>query len=338
MKVRVDAYIGERQGFDTAFLERRQTWLPYTGVYLEFILKGVYHQRVDFAVTSSDESAIMVSRHSWNRFFLNIQRSGDVSFKLTQNEDVIIEKTLHFSVVDIDIPLLFSIPTLFQYSISDIRFFANRLAENLVNGTRFDLFTTRFMENLANTAFQFEGSSLWRLLELVLSILTERGIVVFITPFNRGTGYSIDFVKKLRDSLFWLMERAMKFRIVWDLCEGLRRKELEATVDAILGRFKQDVHLAVASSCFQRIGGEGFSYNFREFKETSEISPNEKGVKIAQYRGRPDYFAVRKFSEKAARLNWGTEYTFRPFGNHLRKVQYSLSRALSHGYEDSKRK
>ena len=41
---------------------------------------------------------------------------------------------------------------------SEIRFFANRLAENLNNGTRFILFTTQHLEYLNHLDFEFKNA------------------------------------------------------------------------------------------------------------------------------------------------------------------------------------
>jgi len=336
MKVRVDVYVGDKNEFDTSFLERRTHWLPYTGIYLEFILKGVYDEKLDFQVTSSAPEAILVSRHSWNRFFLNIQGTGSVEFAVIRDGKSCIEKTLDFDVVNSDVPLLFSVPSLVSFPISDVRFFANRLSENLVNGTRINLFTAKQLETLMQCEFKLDDSVLWRLLELIFSILTERGLVVFLSPFNSEMGYPLEMLQKLREVLFWCVERGMKFRIVWDLCSGLRKRELESMIDALVGRFGHDISLAVSPECINKVGGEGFSHIFKEFKDKADIPENERGVKIARYQGKADYYGLRSFTRRAATSGWGTEYLYLNPNKHLRKIRYSLSRALYQGYQDTK--
>lgn len=339
MKIRVDAYLGERNKFDTDFLERRKEWLPYTGIYLELILKGVYYQRVDFRVTSGDERGILINQYSWNRFFLNVQDSGSVKFELLDKGKVLIEKEINFNVVKVDVPLMFSLPSLFTYPVSDIRFFANRLAENLNNGTRFVLFTSRHLENLNNMNYQFKDGSHWRLCELIFSILTERGLVIFITPFSDEIPYSLTSLPQYKDALLWYMERSEKFRVVWDLTSGFRDKDRSALVDSVSGRFGANLPLIVSETMFNKLGGEGFSYCRKGFKLKDTVPQNDRGVKIAScLSSQADYFSLRQFARGAVKSGWGVEFICADNGRSLRNIRYSFGRALYQGYCDVQEK
>jgi len=336
MKIRVDVYLGDESKFDTEFLEKRGQWLPYTGIYLEFILKGMFRERVDFRITSSNEEDILVNQHSWNRFFLNIQNSGSVKFELLKGEECLTEKTLEFDVVKTEVPLLFSVPNLFGYHVSDIRFFANRLAENLNNGTRFILFTAQHLEYLNQLDFEFKNAeSHLRLCELVFSILTERGLVVFITPFSEEVPYLLKALPKYKNALLWYMEKSKKFRIVWDLSSGLRDREMSSFVDSVTGRFGRDIPLVVSENMFDKIGGEGFSYFKKGFELKEAIPQNERGVKIAScVSDRADYYALRRFAGQAVKSGWGVEHVCADPGRSLRNIRYSFGRALYQGYMD----
>lgn len=336
MRVRANVFFGDTSYFDTTFLERRDYWLPYTGVYLEFVVKGINNKNLDFRVTSSDGEAISISRHSWNRFFLNIQGSGSISFELLEGEKVKVAKQVSFEVVSAEVPLLYSLLFLFKFPVADIRFFANRLSENLVNSTRFILFTPKCTESLVSSRFTLE-SPLWRLYELIFSILTERGITVYVTPFHFQGVYSLDLVKKLKETLLGFMDRSKKFRIVWDFSSGLREKELGGLVDSVVSRFERDIPLMVSSQMYNRLGGEGFCHGVESFGLEEAIPLNEKGVKIARLKGEraPDFYTLRVFSQKAREAGWGTECVYPFSGKSLRLVPYSLSRALYRGYCDA---
>lgn len=340
MKIRVDAYLGEINKFDAEFLERRKQWLPYTGIYLELTLKGIYHNKVDFRVTSSDEKSILINQYSWNRFFLNVQDSGSVKFELLDKDKILIEKVISFDVVKVDVPLMFSLPSLFTYPVSDIRFFANRLAENLNNGTRFVLFTSRHLESLNNMNYQFKDGSHWRLCELIFSILTERGIVIFITPFSDEVPYLLTSLPKYKDILLWYMERSEKFRVVWDLTSGFREKERSALVDSVSGRFGNDLSLVVSETMFDKLGGEGFSYFRKSFKLKDTVPQNDRGVKIAScLPSQTDYASLRQFAGGAVKSGWGVEFICTDNDRRsLRNVRYSFGRALYQGYCDVQEK
>jgi hypothetical protein len=340
MKIRVDVYVGDESKFDTEFLEKRKQWLPYTGIYLEFILKGMFEEQVDFRITPSDKESILVNKHSWNRFFLNIQGSGSVKFELLKGDKCLTEKTIEFDVVKIEVPLLFSLSNLFNHHISDIRFFANRLAENLNNGTRFVLFTTQHLEYLNQLDFEFKNAeSHLRLCELVFSILTERGLTVFITPFSEEVPYLLKALPKYKNALLWYMEKSKKFRIVWDLSSGLRDKEMNSFVDSAVGRFGRDIPLVVSKNVFGKLGGEGFSYFKKEFELKEVIPQNERGIKIASYSsGKADYYALRRFAEQAVESGWGVEYICTDPGRSLHNIRYSFGRALYQGYLDARSK
>lgn len=336
MKVRVDVCVGQDLSaeIDTAFLEKRESWLPGTGIYLEFILKGIYNESFDFKV-ESDTPEILVTRHSWNRFFINIQQSGNVDFKLVQKGTVLGEKAVRFKVAALELPLLFSCPDLLCSPVSDIRFFANRISENLVNGTRFSLFTTKNLEGLRSLKLE-PPAQFWKVYELILSILTERGLKVYITPFDYRTLYSLDVIAELKPLLFQYIEKSAKFRIVWDFSSGIRRKELGGLIDGIVGHFGSDVKMALRADMFAKVGGEGFAQSFVEFRLQDKIPTNERGVKIARIKDyTKDYFVVREFTKMAVSSGWGVEVAPRFDTRDLKKIQYSLSRSLYMGYCDA---
>lgn len=135
MKVRVDCYVGENARVDISFLEKRKLWLPFTGIYLEFLLKGAYQKQVDFEIVSPSEN-VTIARHAWNRFFVNVQQSETVEFKVSVDGKETISQPYTFNVADVDVPLMFSVLNLFTYPVSDVRFFANRLSENIVNSSK----------------------------------------------------------------------------------------------------------------------------------------------------------------------------------------------------------
>jgi len=340
VKVHIDTFLGEEGNyFDTSFLQKRKSWLPHTGIYLEFILKGLYDQRIDFKL-STGSSGILIKRHSWNRFFLNIKDSGIVVFELIREGKPFMKSEVSFDVVNIEVPLLLSVPSLLKYSISEIRYFANRLSENLVNGTRFVLFSSSFLDDFSKNNCELKEDSVYlRLFELVLSILTERGIIAFVSPFDLEVPYTLSLIQDLKKALLFVMEKEKKFRIVWDLSTGLRKREQESLVDSVFHKLGREVPLVVSQNCFSKLGGEGFCYYIQKVKQEEIVPQNEKGVKVAQFSGKsPDFYSLRSFSQRMTKLNWGVEYVC-PVekGVNLKKLQYSLGKALSQGYFDVER-
>lgn len=334
MKVRVDCYLGDSPHIDISFLERRNRWLPFTGIYLEFLLKGGYEEQVDFQIEPQNAD-IVVSRHSWNRFFLNVQKSGDVHFKVNIGGKSVITQPFKFSVVDTKVPLLFSVLNLFSYPVTDVRFFANRLSENIVNGTRIHLFTPISLERLSGDNFAF-NESYWKLYELLFSILTERGIVVYISPFGQRVPYPLSLLEKLKPVLWEMMKRGSKFRLVWDFSEGLRKKELGSFVDSMLHRFSNDIPVVLQNNMVDKVGGEGYSYQFFNVKRGDSLELNEKGIKIARVQEKiSDFYQLRRFVVNAVKSNYGVEYVYYPKAKSLHDMHFSLSRALYLGYEDA---
>lgn len=336
MRIRGDVYLGDNPRIDISFLKRRKSWLPHTGIYLEFLLRGVYQKQVDFQIVSPNDG-VTVTRHAWNRFFLNVQHTETVEFVVTVGDKVVIKEPFMFQVAELDVPLMFSVLNLFGYSVSDVRFFANRLSENLVNSTRIQYFSPKTMENLAQMGFE-PGESYWRLYELLFSILTERGIVVYITPFGQRVPYPLEFLEKLKPILWEIIERSSKFRLVWDFSEGLRRKELSGFVDSTVHRFKNDVPLVVRKDMIAKVGGEGFSHQFENVRLNVKLNPNEKGTKILRLRESvSDFYVLRQFVSEAVKNGYGVEYVYYPKAKSLHNMHYSLSRALFLGYTDAKK-
>jgi len=335
MKVRVDVCLGQDlPEIDLSFLTRRETWLPGTGIYLEFNLKGTYTEGYDFKV-ESDVPEVVVTKYSWNRFFINIQQSGIVTFSVVQKGVVVVSKEITFKVSVISVPLIYSVNDLLCSSVADIRFFANRLADNTINGTRFSLFTTRNLEGLCSMNLQ-PNPAFWRIYELILSILTERGLKVYITPYDYRTLYTFSLITSLKDIMLGYMDRSAKFKVVWDMSSGLRKKELGSTIDIITNRFGKDIKLAVRADMFNKVGGEGFAQSFVEFRLKDRVPGNDRGIKIARIKDiTRDYFAIRTFAKQAVENGWGVEYSPRYEGHDLRKIQYSLSRAMYIGYLDA---
>lgn len=335
MRVRVDVYVGDDCRLDASFLERRETWLPNTGVYLEFMLKGRYDKQINFDVKPQDGN-IVVDRHSWNKFFVNVQGSDSIDFVVTEGGKPLISHPYRFNVVDIKVPLMFSILKLMsEYSVSDVRFFANRLSENMVNATRVQLFTLKNMERFAKHGFDVSDTG-WKLYELLFSILTERGISVYVSPFGQRVPYPLDFLESLKPVLWFAMERGTKFNLVWDFSDGLRKKELGGFVDGAVKRFGNDVPLVVRNDMVQKVGGEGFSYSFWNVKMDDHLHPNERGVKILRIRETiSDFFLFRKFVADAVSKGYGVEYVFYPKTTNLHRMHYSMSRTLFLGYQDA---
>ncbi|MBA7651332.1 hypothetical protein ES703_59151 [subsurface metagenome] len=196
------------------------------------------------------------------------------------------------------------------------------------------------MEYLNQLDFEFKNAeSHLRLCELVFSILTERGLTVFITPFSEEVPYLLKALPKYKSALLWYMERSKKFRIVWDLSSGLRDKEISSFVDSAVGRFGRDIPLVVSKNMFGKLGGEGFSYFKKEFELKEAIPQNERGVKIASCSSdKADYYALRRFADQAVRSGWGAEYICIDPGRSLRNIRYSFGRALYQGYRDARSK
>lgn len=337
MKIRVDVCINEGNVvIDSSFLERRKLWLSGMGVYLEFILKGEYFTAFDFEVVSSGEG-IVVSRHSWNRFFLNIKSVASVIFRVKARNQVVSEKEIKFDVVSTDIPLLFSIPYLCKYPMTDIRFFANRLSENLVNGTRFNLFTPKVLNYLSKVEMSPEPD-FWKMHELILSILTERGLSVYISPFDEGTPYTIPMIKAFKSVLFEYAERNLKFNLVWDLSGGIWKKGIIGVTDSFYSKFGHNIRIATSPEMVQSLGGEGFVQVFIKGDMRAEMDKNETGVKILRiFTLGMDFFELRKFASSLVDLNWGLECVMKEDYHTVKRIQYSLGNAMYKGYLDSKK-
>jgi len=338
VKVRADVFLGEDSRIDLAFLEQRDAWLPGTGIYLEFILKGIYHEKINFMV-QGEEDEILVSRYSWNRFFLNLRKSGKVKFAVIEGDNVVVEKEMFFKIENIDVPIVYSVANLLSHSVADIRYFANRLSENLVNTTRFTLFTPSFLErtsvkgNLTKDFFKFY--------EMIFSILTERGISLIVSPYG-DIVYALDFIKDAGKEVLWeFVDIGKKYNIVWDFTAGLRAKELGGLVDSVWSRFQEDARYAVYSNIMDKVGGEGFAYLIESF-DLNEVPPeNEKGVKIARLPKRvvqyeSSFYKLRQFTRRAVEKNWGVELCLDIPFRQLRQAKYSLGRALVRGYKDAR--
>lgn len=336
MRVRVDVYVGDERRLDISFLEKREQWLPFTGVYLEFMLKGTYDKQINFELIPRSGN-VFVTRHSWNRFFVNVQDTDTLKFVVTEAGLPVLESEYTFNVMSIKVPLMFSVLNLFSnHTVSDVRFFANRLSEHLVNGTRVQFFTPKVLEKLAQLKFSV-SDSYWRFYELLFSILTERGLRVYVTPFGHRVPYPLPFLEKLKPILWDGMERCKKFKIVWDFSEGLRKKELGGFIDGSMSRFGNDVPLVVHPDMYDRVGGEGYSHSFLNVKLSDTLNPNEKGVKIARIRDtNVDFFALRRFVACAVEMGYGVEYLSYPRTYNLHRMHYSISRALYLGYVDGK--
>lgn len=334
MKVRADVYLGEDNRIDLDFLEKRSAWLPGTGIYLEFILKGIYDKKINFVV-KGDKEEILISRYTWNRFFLNLRQSGKVNFMIMEGDEVVTAKELFFKVVEIDVPIVYSVTNLLSHPVSDIRYFANRLSENLVNTTRFILFTPSFLERV--TSKGIVTKEFLKFYEMIFSILTERGISLIISPYG-DIIYTLDFIKDAGKEVLWqFVDMGKKYNIVWDFTSGLRAKELGGLVDSVWGHFQEDVKYAVFDNMVERVGGEGFSYLIKNFNYKETPPENEKGVKIARLSQlSTNFYTLRMFANRAVLNNWGVELcTEVPF-RQLRRIKYSLGKALVQGYKDAR--
>ena len=332
MKVRVDCYLGEDNRIDLSFLEQRKAWLPGTGIYLEFILKGIYNKSINFKVEGGRDE-VLVSRYSWNRFFLNLKKSGDVSFTVLMDGEEVVEKTMHFNVVNIEVPLVLSVPNLLIHPVADVRYFANRLSENLINTTRFVLFTPGLLEKHGGSP----SKEFFKFYEMLFSILTERGITLIVSPYGDMV-YALDFVKEAGKDILWeFVELGKKYKVIWDFTSGLRKKELAGLLDSVWNRFKEDVSYAVFPDLVDKVGGEGFSYIIEEYKQKGTPPVNDKGIKIAKM-AHPamNFYTVRSFTRRAVESNWGVELSIPVPFKQLRNFKYSLGRAIIRGYADAK--
>lgn len=346
MRVRIDAFLGNDYRLDLSFLQHRKTWLYGTGLYVEFMLRGVYEKEVTFEI-QSDQDAVSISHYSWNRFFLNLKQTSEVRFVVKEGGREVINEALTFKVIDLKLPLVAAIPNLMTHSITDIRYMANRLSENSVNTVRFVLFTPGFIKNCKDK--NAEGESFYRLNDIIFSILTERGVNLIITPFGSDM-YPLDLVKTdWRQLILNFIERCKKYRIVWDFSSGLRQKELGGMIDSVVGRFNQSVTLIVPSKYRERSGGEGLSGQLQLFNCAEDIPENERGYKIAQMpvpksysavvRGKrvnlPDvnFFSVQSFVEQAARVGWGSEVCLDIPHHCARRFRFSVLKAFYKGYK-----
>lgn len=332
MKVRCDVYLGDENRIDLSFLEKRETWLPNTGIYLEFILKGVYHEKVDFKV-EGEKNKVLVSRYSWNRFFLNLKDSGEVTFSVLLGDEVLVEKKLQFNVAHLHVPLAMSVPNLLVHPVSDIRYFANRLSENLVNLTRFTLFTPGFLEKLSDGV---PTKEFYKYYEMLFAILTERGITLVVSPYG-DIVYALDFIKEAGKDILWeFVERGKRYNIVWDFTSGLRQKELGGLLDSVWNKFREDVVYSVFPTMVDRIGGEGFSYIFQEYSIKDIPPQNDRGIKVARLNKLPpSFYSVRSFSKRAVESGWGVELVTEVPFRQLRNFKYSLCKAMVRGYFDA---
>jgi hypothetical protein len=335
VKIRVDVCInGDKVEIDSSFLERRESWLSGTGVYLEFILKGGYSEPYDFDVIPGGDGAT-VSRHAWNRFFLNLKSTDMVRFVIKASGKVVSEKSLTFTVVPMSVPLLFSVPELVKYSISDIRYFANRISENMVGGTRFTLFSSRTLAYLSKVDMNPEDS-FWKMHELILSILTERGLSVYVSPFDDRTLYTIEILKQLRPVLLSYAERNLKFNLVWDLSGGIYKSGVSGVVDSFFNKFGRDIRVATCSEFASKLGGEGFAQVVVKGKMTDQIEPNTMGTKIFRiHLITSDFYKLRSFVANLVKNGWGVECVMEDTPSYIRKIQFSLGNALYRGYTDA---
>jgi len=330
----VDCYLGEENRIDLSFLEKREAWLPNTGIYLELILKGVYHDSVNFKIEGNKEE-VLISRYSWNRFFLNLRESGKVVFSVIVGGEEVASKEFEFKVVKLDVPLALSVPNLLIHPVADIRYFANRLSENLVNMTRFVLFTPGFLEKLGEGGIP--SKEFYKYYDMIFSILTERGLSLVVTPFG-DIVYALEFVKTRGKELLWdFVERSKRHDVIWDFTTGLRKKELGGLLDSVWNNFREDISYAVFPDMVDRIGGEGFSYIFEEFSVRGTPSTNDRGLKVARLeKFQSSFYSVRSFSKRAVENGWGTELAMDVPFRQLRSFKFSLGKALVKGYFDAK--
>jgi len=335
MRVKVDVLFDEEKRIDLDFLKSREYWLPFTDIYIEFILKGIYDEFIDFSIDSRDGGSKVV-RQSWNRFFVNLKETDVVDFKVFMGGKLLVEEALLFNVIDLKVPLMFSVPSLLSYSISDIRFFSNRLSERLINNTYFNLFSLEVLEKIQETGYKFSDKAFRKWLNLVFSILTERGLTVYLSPFDSDIKYSPEFKNQLKDFLMDFVDWGRRFRIVWDFSVNLTGKEKMSYIDSIHSKF-DDALMVVPEECVDRVGGEGVSYLIQEFAPGEAIPENDKGIKIARLgeKEKVSFLGLRKFVAKAVRSGWGACYCYQLYRKGLKSINYSLAEALYRGYRDA---
>jgi len=336
VRIKIDAYLGERNFLDFSFFEKRESWLASTGLYIEFILKGMCSEAIRFDVESEDAGAIKVCQHSWNRFFLNIERSAKVYFRVFEGKEKKVERSLNMKVEDIDSLLLFSVPHLLDFDVPDIRFFSNRLSERMVNGTRVTLFSSKFLSRLSGIGWDTGDASLWKFFDVVFSIITERGIRLVVTPFDNKAVYTDEIIQGLKRLLFVFIERYSKFKIIWDFSQGLPARYSDIIFDGILNKFKT-ASLVLPESLKDRLGSFT-SYYQRIFSDgrLNGITVNEEGMKILFiYPFSEDFYKMREFVRESVKNNWSVECVYENVRS-LTQLKYSVARALFLGYSDAK--
>jgi hypothetical protein len=323
----VDVFLDENKSFDFWFLNKRSEWLASTGLYIEFAPRGVYHSQIDFVIESEDTSAIKVWKYSWNRFFVNLLKSGTVKFSVLEGlgmDRVLLSETKYFKVVEHSVPLLFTNPLLFTLGISEIRYFCNRISERLVSGTRAVLFTHQFLDCLGTTMREES----WRYFDMVFSIVTERGLKLFVSPFDPHCIYDRETTVFLRKLLYEFIEHYSKYNIVWDLSSGIPARFMNSVVDGVLNTFKHQSVSWILPDVYKEAS---FGYHFSPYEiGKTSCEDLEEGKKIFQVHSRDVKFDdLRDLTKEIVLSGCGVEVLVD--GSDLRRMPFVLAKAMRLG-------
>ena len=340
MRAKIDVFLGDACSIDFSFLERREKWLSSTGVYVEFEVHGKWEQPLTFLVESLDLEKIKVCRFAWNKFFLNLDGSSQVLFRVKEGDVVRVERLLDFDVIKIDAQLVFSVPNLLDYEVSDIRFFCNRLSEKLVNGTRIVLFSQNMLQRFADIGWNATDEEMVSFFDMVFSIVTERGLCLYVTPFDDRAVYTEEIIGSLKKILFAFIERYSKLKIVWDFSSGLPTRFIDVIFDGVLDKFQNLNVEMVLPSVVKNRNGDKFGTNIkRELVDTlDEIQDsNDLGKRLLCITFKNlDTEKLKLFVASAVRNNYGVELVV-DCTSDIRQLQYFLAYFMYLGYEEVKK-
>jgi hypothetical protein len=336
VRAKIDVFLGDACSIDFSFLEKRKKWLSSTGVYVEFDVHGKYDQPLTFLVESLDSEKISVCRYSWNKFFLNLNASSQVLFRVKEGDVVKVERLLDFDVVKIEAQLVFSVPNLLDYGVSDIRFFCNRLSEKLVNGTRIVLFSQGMLQRFAGVDWNAEEEGMLGFFDMVFSIVTERGLCLYVTPFDEHAVYTEEIIGYLKKILFKFIERYSKLKIVWDFSSGLPNRFINVIFDGVLDRFQSLNVEMILPAILKNKNSDKFGMHLqREFVPVlDEIKESNESGKRLLCITMPDVDTeqLRLFVASAVKNNYGVELVLD--GNaDIRQVKYYYAWFMHLGYE-----
>lgn len=339
MKVKIDVFLGEKCYIDLSFLSKRRKWLPNTGIYIEFNLNGRYDVPINFDLISEDENCIQITRYSWNKFFLNVDDTSSILFRVKSEKNVFIETPFKFEVEKSDVPVVCTIPFLLQCSVADVRFFCNRLSERMVNGTRLTLFTPFVLEKLSEKDWELTEEDL-KYFDVLFSIITERGLDLYVTFFDYRSFYTHELIHDLKKFIYLFMERFKKFNVVWDFSGGLPFKSLNIVAEGILSRYKDtNMRVVVPTSFSSKVTSGVVFKHILPFNPKIVESSSDGGAydTILRINGRQlnDFYALRTTVREIVKHGYGVEY-YMGHTRTMNDVRLSLAKAVVLGRDDAK--